>query len=81
MIVCLRRHLRLRLFKLGERMDDPLKMYLSDIFTIPANLAGIPAMSIPCGVDGENLPVGLQLMGKPFDEETILKVAYAYENR
>ena len=54
-------------------------MYLSDIFTIPANLAGIPAVSIPCGFTGENLPIGLQIMGRAFDEETILRIAYAYE--
>ncbi|MFA6350571.1 MAG: amidase family protein, partial [Candidatus Omnitrophota bacterium] len=59
--------------------DDPLKMYLSDIYTISANLAGIPALSLPCGFTKGNLPVGLQLLGKPFDEELILRVAYAYE--
>jgi len=56
-----------------------LKMYLSDIFTISANLAGIPAISIPCGVTKEKLPIGLQILGKHFDEEGILRVAYAYE--
>lgn len=66
-------------FKIGERISDPLKMYLSDIFTISVNLAGIPAISIPCGFSSENLPIGLQIMGKHFDEETILQVAYAYE--
>ncbi|MBE0478866.1 Asp-tRNA(Asn)/Glu-tRNA(Gln) amidotransferase subunit GatA, partial [Candidatus Aerophobetes bacterium] len=66
-------------FKVGEKMDDPLKMYLSDIFTISANLAGIPGISIPCGPGRNNLPVGLQILGKPFDEETVLRVAYAYE--
>lgn len=66
-------------FKLGERLDEPLSMYLSDIFTISANLAGIPAISIPCGFSKENLPVGLQILGKPFDEEMLFKVAYAYQ--
>ena len=66
-------------FKIGEKTQDPLTMYLSDIFTISANLAGIPGVSVPCGFTGENLPVGLQVLGKPFDEETILRVAYNYE--
>jgi len=66
-------------FKIGEKIDDPLKMYLSDIFTISANLAGIPGISIPCGFGQNNLPVGLQILGRPFEEETILRVAYAYE--
>ena len=93
-------------WKIGEKIDDPLKMYLSDIFTIPANLAGIPAISIPCGFTPledstrqskssvrsikerakdslkgftNELPVGLQILGKPFKEEEILQAAYAYE--
>ncbi|MBU3911020.1 MAG: Asp-tRNA(Asn)/Glu-tRNA(Gln) amidotransferase subunit GatA [Candidatus Omnitrophica bacterium] len=66
-------------FKIGERTQDPLTMYLSDIFTISANLAGIPGVSVPCGFTKENLPVGLQILGRPFDEETILKIAYNYE--
>ncbi|MFV0336627.1 MAG: Asp-tRNA(Asn)/Glu-tRNA(Gln) amidotransferase subunit GatA [Chthoniobacterales bacterium] len=69
-------------FKLGERMDDPLKMYLADIFTLSANLAGIPGISIPCGfaeTDGKKLPVGLQLLGKEFNEENLLAIAHAYE--
>jgi len=66
-------------FKLGERLKDPLSMYLSDIFTILANLAGIPGMSIPCGFTDNGLPVGLQILGNHFDEETILKVAYTFE--
>ena len=65
-------------WKIGEKIDDPLKMYLSDIFTIPANLSGIPAVSIPCGFTN-GLPVGLQILGKPFKEEEILQAAYAYE--
>jgi len=66
-------------FRIGERADDPLAMYLSDVFTIPADLAGIPAISIPCGVDGEGLPVGFQLMGKLLDEPTVLRSAHALE--
>jgi aspartyl-tRNA(Asn)/glutamyl-tRNA(Gln) amidotransferase subunit A len=66
-------------FKVGEKSADPLQMYLSDIFTISVNLAGVPGISIPCGFTTENLPVGLQLIGKHFDEESLLKVAYAYE--
>jgi aspartyl-tRNA(Asn)/glutamyl-tRNA(Gln) amidotransferase subunit A len=66
-------------FKIGEKTADPLQMYLSDIFTISVNLAGVPAVSIPCGFTSNDLPVGLQLIGKHFDEESILKVAYAYE--
>ena len=66
-------------FKLGEKMDDPLQMYLADIYTISANLAGIPALSIPCGFSAENLPIGLQLMGKHFDEETLLQVGHHFQ--
>jgi len=66
-------------FKIGEKTSDPLQMYLSDIFTISVNLAGVPGISIPCGFTSNNLPVGLQIIGKHFDEETILKVSYAYE--
>jgi aspartyl-tRNA(Asn)/glutamyl-tRNA(Gln) amidotransferase subunit A len=66
-------------FKIGEKATDPLQMYLSDIFTISVNLAGVPAISIPCGFTKNNLPIGLQIIGKPFDEESILRAAYAYE--
>ena len=66
-------------FKIGEKTDDPLSMYLSDIFTISANLAGLPAMSIPCGFSKDNLPIGLHILAKPFDEETIFRVAYTFE--
>ncbi|MBI5560838.1 MAG: Asp-tRNA(Asn)/Glu-tRNA(Gln) amidotransferase subunit GatA [Deltaproteobacteria bacterium] len=66
-------------FKIGEKIADPLTMYLSDIFTISCNLAGIPGISIPCGFTPDNLPVGLQLLGKPLGEATLLKAAYAYE--
>ncbi|MFA5147102.1 MAG: Asp-tRNA(Asn)/Glu-tRNA(Gln) amidotransferase subunit GatA [Candidatus Omnitrophota bacterium] len=66
-------------FGIGEKSEDPLSMYLSDIFTIPANLAGIPAMSIPCGFTKEGLPVGLQILADAFCEEKIFSAAYAYE--
>ena len=66
-------------FKAGEKTEDPLQMYLADIFTISVNLAGVPGISIPCGFTSNNLPVGLQIIGKHFDEETILKISYAYE--
>ena len=65
-------------WNLGEKVDDPLAMYLADIYTISANLAGIPGISLPCGFS-EGLPVGLQILGKQWDEETILRVGYAYE--
>ncbi|MCM8761126.1 MAG: Asp-tRNA(Asn)/Glu-tRNA(Gln) amidotransferase subunit GatA [Candidatus Omnitrophica bacterium] len=66
-------------FKIGEKTGDPLSMYLSDVYTIPANLAGLPAISVPCGFSSEGLPIGLQIMAKPFDEETIFRVAYTFE--
>lgn len=66
-------------FKIGEKASDPLQMYLSDIFTISVNLAGVPAISIPCGFSSQGLPIGLQLIGRHFDEEKILQVAHAYE--
>jgi aspartyl-tRNA(Asn)/glutamyl-tRNA(Gln) amidotransferase subunit A len=66
-------------FKLGERASDPLQMYLADIFTVSANLAGLPAVSVPCGFTADRLPIGLQLTGRAFDEGTILRTADAYE--
>ena len=66
-------------FNVGEKTENPLQMYLSDIFTISVNLAGLPGISIPCGFTKAGLPIGLQLIGKPFDEATVLKVAHAYE--
>jgi aspartyl-tRNA(Asn)/glutamyl-tRNA(Gln) amidotransferase subunit A len=66
-------------FKIGERTQDPLKMYLSDIYTISVNLAGIPAISIPCGFTKKGLPVGLQIMAKPFNEEMLFRVAHTFE--
>ena len=66
-------------FRFGEKTDDPLQMYLADVFTISANLAGVPGISVNCGYTERGLPIGLQVIGKPFDEDTILKVAHAYE--
>lgn len=66
-------------FKLGEKVDDPLQMYLSDIFTIPCNLAGLPGLSIPCGFSKQGLPIGLQILANHFQEEKMLHAAYAYE--
>jgi len=66
-------------FKLGEKSHDPLQMYLSDIFTISVNLAGVPAIVVPCGISSKKLPIGLQIIGRPFEEEKILRAAYAYE--
>jgi aspartyl-tRNA(Asn)/glutamyl-tRNA(Gln) amidotransferase subunit A len=61
-------------FGFGEKVDDPLQMYLSDIYTVSANLAGVPGISVPCGVDSKGLPIGVQLLGKQFDEERVLRV-------
>ncbi len=66
-------------FKIGEKIEDPLSMYMSDVFTIPVNLAGIPAISIPCGLSSKGLPIGLQFLAKHFDEETLFRAAYTYE--
>jgi aspartyl-tRNA(Asn)/glutamyl-tRNA(Gln) amidotransferase subunit A len=69
-------------FRIGEKVDDPVAMYLSDIFTLPVNIAGLPGASVPCGfveTDGKQLPVGLQVLAKPFDEATMLRVGHAYE--
>ena len=66
-------------FKIGEKVNDPLQMYLSDIFTIPVNLAGTCGISVPAGLSREGLPIGLQLIGQPFGEETVIRAAYAFE--
>jgi aspartyl-tRNA(Asn)/glutamyl-tRNA(Gln) amidotransferase subunit A len=66
-------------FKIGERVDDPLQMYLADVFTVSANLAGLPAISVPCGFSAGKLPIGLQLTGRRFDEGSLLRIADAYE--
>lgn len=67
-------------FKLGEKSDDPLAMYLADIYTVTASLAGIPGISVPCGLSQEKLPIGLQILGRHFDESTVLRVAHAVEH-
>jgi aspartyl-tRNA(Asn)/glutamyl-tRNA(Gln) amidotransferase subunit A len=66
-------------FRLGERLDDPLQMYLADVFTVGANLAGLPSISVPCGFTAAKLPVGLQLTGRVMDDGTVLRGADAYE--
>ena len=66
-------------FAIGEKMDDPIAMYLNDIFTVPANLAGLPGISVPAGLSDDGLPLGLQLIGRAFDEESVFKVADVLE--
>jgi aspartyl-tRNA(Asn)/glutamyl-tRNA(Gln) amidotransferase subunit A len=77
-------------FKLGDRLEDPMQMYLADICTLPVNIAGIPAVSVPAGfaedsstspgsASGQGLPIGMQIMGKPFSEGTLLRIAFAFE--
>jgi len=67
-------------FAIGEKMDDPVAMYLNDVFTVPASMAGLPAISVPAGLDANGLPLGLHLIAKPFDEETLLRVAQSLED-
>lgn len=66
-------------YRIGAMTNDPLKMYLQDIYTVPLNLAGLPGISVPCGYSREKLPIGLQIIGKPLDEATVLRTAYTYE--
>ena len=68
-------------FKIGEMIDDPLKMYLQDVCTVPLNLAGLPGISIPCGATSTGLPIGFQLIGRALDEETLLRAAFTFEQR
>ena len=68
-------------FKIGEKLNDPISMYLNDIFTVPVNLAGLPGISIPAGFDNNGYPLGLQIIGKAFDEQTILNIAYSIEEK
>jgi len=65
-------------FKIGEKIDDPISLYLADVETVPINLAGVPSISIPCGSSG-GLPIGMQVIGKHFDEAAILRTAYTFE--
>jgi aspartyl-tRNA(Asn)/glutamyl-tRNA(Gln) amidotransferase subunit A len=65
-------------FKFGEKVDDPLAMYLNDIYTVTANLAGIPGISVPCGLSSERLPIGMQLLGPYWSEATLLRLAHQY---
>ena len=67
-------------FKIGELVSDPLQMYLMDVLTCPVNLAGLPGLSIPCGFDGNELPVGFQIIGNYFDEKSILNIGYLLEH-
>ena len=66
-------------FKLGSKSNNPMEMYLADICTVSVNIAGLPGISIPCGIDSEGMPIGMQIIGNKFCEETIIKTAYAYE--
>ncbi|MDP6793607.1 MAG: amidase, partial [Anaerolineales bacterium] len=66
-------------FRLGEKTDDPLQMYLSDVLTLSCNLAGIPGVSVPCGMDGNGLPIGLQLVGPAFEEQLLLQIAHIFQ--
>jgi aspartyl-tRNA(Asn)/glutamyl-tRNA(Gln) amidotransferase subunit A len=66
-------------FPIGEKLDDPIQMYLNDMFTVPANLAGLPGISVPAGLSAGGLPLGLQLIGRPFDEATVLRAAAVLE--
>ncbi len=68
-------------FKIGDKLNDPVSMYLNDIFTVPVNLAGLPGISIPAGLDTKGYPLGLQIIGKSFDEQNILNIAYAMEDK
>jgi aspartyl-tRNA(Asn)/glutamyl-tRNA(Gln) amidotransferase subunit A len=65
---------------MGEGLSDPLQMYLGDIYTVMINIAGLPSLALPCGFDSNNMPVGMQLIGKPFSEKTILSAGYVYQN-
>ena len=66
-------------FAIGDKVDDPISMYLNDVLTVPVNMAGLPGISVPGGVDADGLPLGLQIIGKPFDEETVFRTAHVIE--
>ena len=67
-------------FPIGDRMDDPMKLYAVDILTVPANLASVPAMSLPCGLTSDLLPVGMQVYGRPLEDDVVLRVAHAFQS-
>ena len=66
-------------FRIGEKVSDPLAMYLNDVFTLPCNLAGLPGLSVPCGFTKASLPIGLQILGRPWDEARVLRIGRAFE--
>ena len=66
-------------FDIGSKINDPLQMYMADLLTVPINIAGVPAISVPCKKDKNGMPIGMQLIGKHFDEETLYRVAYTFE--
>ena len=66
-------------YNVGERSNNPLEMYMADLCTVTVNIVGLPGISIPCGVDNKGLPIGLQIIGKEFDEETVIRAAYSFE--
>jgi len=68
-------------FKIGEKIDDPLQMYLADMYTISANLAGIPGISLPCGFDDNDLPIGMQILAPAFEEQKLLRIAKMFESQ
>ena len=68
-------------FRFGEKVDDPLAMYLNDVYTVTANLAGVPGISVPCGLSSEGLPIGMQLLGPYWSEATLLRLAHAYQEK
>ena len=78
LLICTREHVQ-RASAIGENTDDPLKMYANDVCTVTVNIAGLPAISIPCAYDDKGLPVGMQLIGGKFTEQRLLNTAYAYE--
>ncbi len=68
-------------FAIGENQDDPIKMYLNDVFTVPASMAGVPGMSVPAGLNADGLPLGLQIIGRPWEEETVFRVSDVIEQK
>lgn len=66
-------------YRIGEKTADPLEMYLGDVYTVPVNIAGLPALSLPCGTDNKGLPIGIQLIGKPMSEASLYRAGFAFE--